>query len=223
MQIQRIYDQYTIPPILQMHMYSVAALGSYIASSIKDPSLGVDNDIITEALLLHDMGNIVKFDLSKPGLLKANELDYWRKIQMEFIKKYGGDDHEATTRILNELGISDKIIHFMNLTKDTARALSELAVDLNFAIMFYSDFRVGPYGIMSLDARIDDLLVRYKDRKEHFWSQKEKAEHMRIVMKKTEEELQKHCSISVKDIQDADVATILPALSSYQVGLSRES
>ncbi|MBP9816181.1 hypothetical protein KBD09_03015 [Candidatus Woesebacteria bacterium] len=223
MQIQDIYDQYTIPPILQKHMYTVAALGTHIASSVKDSSLRIEKDVITEALLLHDMGNIVKFDLSRPGLLKEDELDYWRNIQAQFVEKYGKGDHDATILVLRELGVSNMIIHFMELSKSIEAALSAIERDMNFAIMFYADFRVGPYGILPLDARIDDLLVRYKDRVEHFWSQEEKAEQMRTTMKKVEAKLQKHCSISVKDIEDADVAFILTALSSYPIGLNQES
>lgn len=223
MQIQDIYDQYTIPPILQKHMYTVAALGMYIASSIKESSLSIEKDVITEALLLHDMGNVVKFDLSRPGLLKEDELDYWRNIQVQFIEKHGKGDHDATIHVLRELGVTERIIHFIEHSKSIEDALSAIERDMNFAIMFYADFRVGPHGILSLDARIDDLLVRYKDRVEHFWSQEEKAERMRTVMKDVEAKLQKYCSISVKDIEDADVAFILPALSSYPIGLNQES
>ena len=67
-------------------MYTVAALGTHIASSVKDSSLGIEKDVITEALLLHDMGNIVKFDLSRPGLLKEDELDYGETFRRNLLR-----------------------------------------------------------------------------------------------------------------------------------------
>jgi hypothetical protein len=106
---------------------------------------------------------------------------------------------------------------------DTSTALAALESDINFTIMFYADFRVGPHGILSLDDRIDDLLVRYKGRDDHFWSAQEKAEMMRSVMKNQETKLQQHSSTSLSSIQNGDIAVILQTLSSYPIDLNQES
>jgi 5'-deoxynucleotidase YfbR-like HD superfamily hydrolase len=42
-------------------MYRVAAIGQYIADHLR-ADVKVDKDLITKVNLLHDMGNIVKFD-----------------------------------------------------------------------------------------------------------------------------------------------------------------
>lgn len=223
--IQDIYDRYTIPPILQRHMYTVTALGRYVAEAIHDstqPSKSnIDIDLITQALLLHDMGNIVKFDLSKPVLIAEDELTYWQDIQKEFIEKYGSGDHVATINIVKELGVSQNIVALLAATADMETALSTLGKDLNFAIMFYADFRVGPQGVLSLDARIDDLLARYEGRHDHIWSSKEKVEVMRNIMKEQEAMLASLTTIPLSTLQNDELSLILKTLSSYPIDLNQ--
>ncbi len=226
MRIQDIYDRYTIPPILQKHMYTVASLGSYVADVLSNRSevdMDIDKDMITQTLLLHDMGNIVKFDLNKPLFIPEEDVDYWKSIQDDFIRKYGADDHIATTRIVEELGVSQNVIELLSATANMTTALAALEKDYNFAIVFYADFRVGPHGILSLDERINDLLVRYKGRHNHFWSVQENAEMMRQIMKEKETALEALAMIPLSTIQNENVEFILKTLSSYPIDLNQES
>ena len=51
--------------------------------------------------LLHDLGNIVKFDLEKyPDFLGKEKprLEYWKKVQKEVREKYGSDDHDVAIK-----------------------------------------------------------------------------------------------------------------------------
>lgn len=59
MKIQEIYRRYSIPPNLERHMLQVAAVGEYICTHWSGPEL--NSQLILQALLLHDLGNIVKF------------------------------------------------------------------------------------------------------------------------------------------------------------------
>jgi len=65
--------------------------------------------------LLHDLGNIVKFNFNQtkeiyPELfVKPEAREYWEKIKQEFIKKYGTGSHNVTMKILLELGVSERI------------------------------------------------------------------------------------------------------------------
>ena len=52
-------------------MYRVAALGSLICDRLI--SQKVDNDLILKTLLLHDMGNILKFDFERLDLFEEND------------------------------------------------------------------------------------------------------------------------------------------------------
>lgn len=222
MVIKDIYEQYSIPPILQKHMYSVAALGQLIANAVKKSRSDVDVDEVVQGLLVHDMGNIVKFDLTKNDFFTHEELPHWQALQKEYIEKYSANDHEATLNILKELGVKKNIINLIAYTSSTETALAMLEKDINFAIMFYADFRVGPNGLLSLDARIDDLLVRYKNRTEHYWSNKERAEKMRDVMKEYEIKLSDFASLAVDQIRDEDLTSSLQLLSSYPIDLNQE-
>jgi len=60
--------------------------------------------------LLHDIGNIVKFKLERfPEFRQPEGIDYWKKIQKEFIKKYSKDDYETTYKIVKEIGVTQDI------------------------------------------------------------------------------------------------------------------
>jgi len=50
-------------PSLQLHMFRVAGVASVICENFKQPEL-INQDDIVSACLLHDMGNIIKFNLS---------------------------------------------------------------------------------------------------------------------------------------------------------------
>jgi len=221
MRVSDIYDSYDIPPILRTHMYSVAALGSYIANSMTLPPGVIDQDLIVQTLLLHDMGNIVKFNFSEPLIGEDHNRDHWKAVQEKFIQKYGKDDHKATMSIAQEIGVSKQILRFLQLTADMETALSALKTDNNFRVMFYADFRVGPTGIVSLDERIDNLIVRYKDRNDHMWSNRAHAETMRTIIKDQEEVLQTKSSLLLNDIVQKDIGFISQSLFSYQVDLSQ--
>jgi len=57
--ITEIYEHYNIPPWLQEHMLRVSAVSSIICDQLGDK---VRKHEVVSACLLHDMGNIIKFD-----------------------------------------------------------------------------------------------------------------------------------------------------------------
>ena len=109
MKIKQIYLNYRIPPNLQDHMLRAASVGAYISDHWKNKA-DLDKNSMIQALLLHDMGNIIKFDFRFSYLLGKEEANtgYWKKIQQEFIKKYGDDEHVATVEIAKEIGLRDR-------------------------------------------------------------------------------------------------------------------
>ena len=121
------------------------------------------NDLIT-AGLLHDLGNVIKFDLDKFPELLGDELpriDFWRAEQDKLIEKYGNDDHSATGKMLDELNVDPRIEHtiqtksFGNI-RDTAASNDWLS-----KILQYCDLRVAPNGVVDLDERFRDIEKRY--------------------------------------------------------------
>ena len=84
--ITDIYTEYRIPPALQLHQFRVTGVALQIIGSI---DVAVDADSIIVACLLHDMGNIIKFNLDYfPEFLEPEGLEYWQYVQNEFIEKY---------------------------------------------------------------------------------------------------------------------------------------
>jgi HD superfamily phosphohydrolase len=72
----------------------------------------IAEDKIKLAALLHDIGNIVKFDFfNHPEFLgkEQKNVKKWIQIQKEMIQKYGTDDHEALSNILKELKVDKKL------------------------------------------------------------------------------------------------------------------
>ena len=59
--ITDIYEKYKIMPLLAMHQIRVAAVAMMICDSLSVP---IDKDSVIKACLLHDIGNIIKFDLN---------------------------------------------------------------------------------------------------------------------------------------------------------------
>lgn len=171
MTIKDIYEKLGTPPNLQEHMLRVTSVSLYIAQHWQGSTL--DTNILKTMLLLHDIGNIVKFDLKKyPEFLgekEAKRVDYWVKRQSEAVKKYGKDDHDATVLMLEELKIPkgiQKRIYAMGYW-DVENVIK--SNDWYLKVALYSDLRVGPFGILTLQERLDDIhtrLAKYKERPE---------------------------------------------------------
>lgn len=149
--IEEIYARFSIMPCLQAHMKTVAGVAEFIFEA----NARANKKDVIAALLLHDLGNIVKFKLD-------GEAPYWKKIQQETIAKYGQDDHEATKKMVNALGVNDRVafliteMGFENLPKIVD------SNDVELKICFYSDLRVAPHGIVTIPERFADLRKRYK-------------------------------------------------------------
>jgi 5'-deoxynucleotidase YfbR-like HD superfamily hydrolase len=83
---------------LQDHQLRVAAVASIICDSF---DFLINKEKIIKVCLLHDMGNIIKFQLDYfPELNKPEGLEYWQNVQKEFIAKYGPNEHNATMKIM---------------------------------------------------------------------------------------------------------------------------
>lgn len=169
--IKQIYTKYNVPPNLQEHMYRVAAVSSLICDNWKLDNISKD-DIIAVALV-HDLGNIVKMDFESEQGLKMigneiNNLDFWKEVKQKTINKYGSDDHIVTEQILNELLIDSNLI---TITKEHIFKNGENLIDSNSwnkKFAYYSDLRVGPYGVLTLEQRFTDLKERYKKKGQNY-------------------------------------------------------
>lgn len=196
MNVQQVYDKYTIPPNLQKHMLRVAALSQIIMESWNSPS--IDKGAVVFTCLFHDMANIIKFDFSKPSLFKEEDVraDYWKKIQLHFVEKYGPHVHDATQTIAKEAGLAPHIVDLIaKLEWDNAMKVVETH-NFESALTIYCDMRMGPYGILPLKERLDNLKTRAKSNLFAFY---EKAGPL------LEKMIQQHTQITLNSIQDVQL------------------
>ncbi len=157
-----IYAAYDIPSWLGLHQLRVAAVAVMIADRIER----LDRALVIETGLFHDMGNILKFDLSDSGRLAAvlplEQLEHWREIRREYEAKYGTDEHHASIVIGREIGLREQVLMMIdNMRFSRTRWVLEEA-PFEMKIVKYADLRVGPLGILPLRERLDEANARYR-------------------------------------------------------------
>ncbi len=211
MTIDDIYTKYQIMPQLKTHMLRVAGVGNIVAENWKS---GCDTKLVTDLCLLHDMGNIVKFDLtnrdeSKFG--KMEKVEYWQQVQKEYWDKYGRNAHDATNGILREAKLTrfieyineEEKLYFMEAQEAQLSKASVAAI-----ILMYSDCRVTPQGVVSYRERIDDLKARYGGVASPTWYD---------WTRWFDEWMQKQVSIDLKTITEQAVEPLFDDLLTYTI------
>jgi hypothetical protein len=212
--ISDIYQQYKIPLNLQRHMLWVAAVATIICDNFDEPL--PKEDIVT-ACLLHDMGNIIKYELGYfPEFLEPQGLEYWQKVQDEFREKYSRDEHKVTFLITKELGLSDKIIELASGNGFQLLCKCRDAEDILMKMMHYCDNRVGPYGILSYDERMEEARKRYQNR-EGYIIEDDKRQKLVACGKDIEKQIFAKCKIKPEDINDETVKLIIESLKDFVI------
>ncbi len=205
-QIQSIYERYAIPTNVQRHMFSVAGVAKQICENCKDK---IDSTDLIATCLIHDLGNIIKMNFDneeKIKLLDKNDvqrLEYFKKKQEEFWKKYGKDDNLANELIAKELGANDEIIYLLENKAIEHKPIEFWSDDLPLLILAYADCRVSPCGVVSMQERIEE----YAHRNE-FHKDKEKMENTKKFeefSKLMESELFKKMKIKPEDINQESI------------------
>ena len=163
-----VYKTLGTPINLQNHMLVVAGLVKQLQAGWNGPKLNWI--VIIKAALLHDIGNVIKFDLDNyPQLLGGEQLriDFWKAEQARLVSRYGNDDHKATEMMLGELQVEDAVISIIQQKSFGNAIKTEAAEDWPSKLLFYCDLRVLPSGVGSLNDRLDDVrarLVKYSER-----------------------------------------------------------
>lgn len=218
MQISEIYKRYNIMRQLQMHMFRVASVAVVVFDGLAEAGekfADGDRDVLIQACLLHDMGNIVKFNLDfMPETLEPEGREHWEKIKSETIEQYGPEQHIATMKIIAEIGVSPRIcelaggIGFWNACKHLEGS------DMLAKIASYSDMRVTPLGIESLSARLEDLKNRYAS---HNNDRSEEVKTVENCLSDIERKLFTRLPFSPDSITEDSTASTREELSEYIV------
>ncbi len=215
--ITDIYEEYKIMPQLQLHQLRVAAVARQVCESLDQD---IDTKSVVTACLMHDMGNIIKFNLSYtkqnfPGFLEPQGLEYWQDIQQEYFTKYGEKEHEATIAIIKELRTSSIVL---DLAKHVdATYIESIVTGDNFGrkISIYADDRVTPHGIVSIEERNIEAYKRYKDTGRAFDEEKKNFYAKNIF--EIEKQIFLQSNIKPEDITDESVAKIIEELKNFEI------
>lgn len=220
MKIGQIYQQYKIPPNLQLHMIRVASVGAFIVDHWKEDKL--DRIAIVQALLLHDTGNIIKFDFKYSHLMGREEknIGYWKKVQQEFKEKYGDDEHLATLEIAKEIGLEDKTFELLNAIGSSKLQQALETEDWNKKIVCYSDFRVDPHGIVTVDKRFDEIVSRYKGR-QHELGNINETEKRRLFCLELQKQLQTMVNFDLDILANNNIQKYLDSVSGFEIPSTR--
>lgn len=203
-----IYKEYNLPENLKLHQLRVASVAKLLVESYKKEPLPVDT--IVKACLLHDMANIVKFDLEYfPEFIKKDEIEFYKKVKSDFIEKYGSNENIATLKIVEELGLLSPLVK--NIIEHIDFTDTQVENDISVAISHYADMRVGPHGVLSL-----------KDRLLNDWAKRtpNKNQIAEILYKRFsvfEEGFFNDLSIKPEDITDEVIAPIIEELKNIEI------
>ena len=211
MDILKIYQRYNIPPNLQQHMIRVAAFATLIVNSWKGQNV-LDKGLIVTSCLLHDLGNIIKFDFENfPELLgpEIKNIEFWKKVKKDMIKKYGKDEDIATVRMVKGLRVSKKILFivenwgFKNFTKI---AKSD---NWSWKIAVYSDHRISPQGVVTLKENLENKQKRYKLSRPTASHISDKAKDLYKSAMEIESEIAKNVSLDLQKINTDELDKFL--------------
>lgn len=181
---------------LQEHMLRVTGLAQLVAQAWIGGE--VDSELLVRVCLLHDLGNIVKFDLSREGAaMFGYEYDeHWLEVQVQTRDKYGSDAQIATETICGELGRRD-VVEVLREERETFSKNHDGALNASpeSQIFLYADLRVTPNGITTMSERANDLRARYPGATDEFLS----------FLPGVEKHIQSMTNIDVRAITEQDV------------------
>ncbi len=195
-----------------MHMLRVAAVASLICDNFTGH---LDKKSIVTACLFHDMGNIIKANMTDfPQFFEPEGIEYWQIVKDEYISKYGVDECEATIKIMRESGVDEKAINLADQNHFSLLCKQRDEEDFEVKIMHYSDGRVNPYGVVSFMDRMDEANGRYKHKNVGREAERDMLVACGVDIEK---QIFAKCKIKPEDINDASVASIIEDLKNFVI------
>lgn len=209
MNIIEIYKKYHLPENLQMHMLRVAACSNLIIDNWTGAE--IDNKAIIRVCLLHDMGNIVKIpeDFSKD--------QEFLKIRKKYLDKYETNDHEINLEIGKQEGLTEQELTILDGKRSRKNEETLKSNSYERKICAYCDQRVAPDGVVSINERLEDAKVRYKNKPLSVWSNEEKANHLIECSLGIEKQIMQYCKLKPENINDFSIKEYIEKLKTYNI------
>ena len=163
--IADIYEELEVLPNIREHQARVAGVILILKEHWQGPTVNWDDAVA--AALIHDLGNIVKASLDTPigqailGPIECERIEYWEDVKRRTIVAYGTDEHAVTHALAEKCGASRRVLDiFMMSTFNHGLALIADG-DWEKKLVGYADRVVGPFGVLTLDARMQEANKRY--------------------------------------------------------------
>lgn len=212
-----LYKKYLVYDFLQIHHLRVAAVTKMITDSY---DYKINKEDILKAALVHDIGKIAEMKVGIiPGSVKNEEdLNYWKSVQVIFRQRYGDSNDAATVGIMKELKMSPEIISIVQRTgfKHAKRNFDELFIE--GIITTYADQRVTPYGVATLEYRIEEGRVHYHADNKIKHNDYDEWKQLSEYCYKIEEFLfNKNKKIKPSDITEDSIKPIISELKKYEI------
>jgi len=208
--IYEIYERFQIPPWLQRHMITSAAVAELICDNWTGPEIN-KNEIISRNLI-HDLGNIVKMRLDSELDIKLAKssgdtkgIAYWKKVKGNIIKKYGSDDSLVTKQMTKEIPVTSKLFELLCTAEFSFNKVTKYGT-WEQKICAYSDQRIGPFGVLSLKERYAEHKERYKGTKDYESATRDANFKAGLEIEK---QILTHLKISAEDINDKAIQPYL--------------
>lgn len=207
MKLTEIYKEYKIHPNLQNHMIWVASLAKVLLDNWNVDDEKPNEKSLIEACLFHDSAKLIKFKYFD------NDTSHWEKIKNEYIEKYGDNEHNATVKICELVGINSDAIQLLNDKNvspfiERARKINKSS-DFGLKLLAYCDSRIAPNGITTLEGRYRELMTRDDTKSED-------KESMNLFLD-TERQIQDRVSATLNDITQKDLDEYKDYFENYEI------
>lgn len=204
-------------PSLQLHQLRVAAVAKMICESSTND---LDTQSVILACLFHDMGNIIKSDLTYfPDFTEPEGFAHWELIKKGYVQKYGSNHHVATNMIVKEIGLPDRILELIKGIGYSNIGHIVAGHDMEQKISEYADVRVGPHGVLSLKNRLAEGRERYLETrsKRPYYDTDEGFAELSDAAEKLEKQVFADATIAPEDITEAAITPSIEELREYAV------
>jgi|GEM_PF-1179117 len=207
---KKLYDFCYLHPLLVDHLWRVTSLAAKLLENWTGPKLS--HQILLECMLLHDLGNLVKFDLSSSApsyLMSQVELPFYRELQKTWRDKFGQDADVASSLIIADLPLKNSAVITQLITGHAAGTLTSTVESHNWLqkLCDYTDFRIGPFGLVTLTERFSDLKNRYAYQHAD-WVDEANVNFRLATFQKLESQLQAMTSCDITKLITADLGRI---------------